>query len=198
MRRARRCITLAAGVTGVVAAHVLAYILAFSDPRQRAHVLSSTGHGYWSVAVWAAVLAAAVVVAATVARGAVRGTSRSGGAGGRIVPGVGTLAGAQVAMFAGVEVIERLAAGAPLSELVHGHEFLIGLGLQLVLAVVLVVALGAVERFSARVAGAFTRTRRVPRGRVAYPTQASADARPVLVDRPRSRAPPSVALQLST
>lgn len=190
VRRARRGITVAAGLTGVVVAHAVAYVLAFSDPRQRAHVLSSTGHGYWSVAAWGAVLAAGVALAAAVVHGAIRASGTSEG---RVVPRVSTLVGWQVAMFAGVEVLERLAAGAPVSELVHGHEFAIGLGLQVVIAAAVVVALQAVERLGARVAGGLSSTAPPARRHVERPAPSAARRSLAAVARPGSRAPPRTA-----
>jgi hypothetical protein len=190
VRHARRCITVAAGVAGVVTAHMVAYVLAFADPRQRAHVLASTGHGYWSGAVGVVVLAAAIAAAAAVANGAVRSVGLAAAGSSPVVPRRRALAGWQLAMFTIVEVVERLAAGAPLSELVHGHEFAIGLGLQIVVAALLVAALDAVERLGARVAGRLTPARPKPRRHVERSRSLTGRAPLARADRPAVRGPP--------
>jgi len=183
VRHAKRCITVAAGITGVVAAHMVAYVLAFADPRQRADLLASTGHGYWSGAAGAVVLAAGVVVAAAVAHRAIRAGSS------RVVPRLGSLAAYQLAMFAGVEVVERLVAGAPLTELLHGHEFAIGLALQIVVAAAVVVVLHAVERLGARV-GSYSPPGPAPRRHIERPAPLTTRASLAPMIRRASRAPP--------
>jgi hypothetical protein len=181
-------VTLAAGVTGVVVAHVVAYVLAFSNPSQRAHVLRDTGHGYFSIAVWAGLAAGALAVAVVVARAAAgEPDSRPN----QVVPPFGALALWQGCLFLAVEVSERLAAGAPLAEMVHSHELLIGLAVELLVAAAVVLVLGGTALVTARLAAALRRPRflavrdaRSPRPR---------GAAPVAVRRTgiRSRAPPA-------
>ena len=108
-----------AAVAGAAVAHTLIYLVKVPDTRARAAVLAATGHGYWSVAVAAAIVLGLVAVGATVARHFRRG---AGAAAPPAVPDridqLGfRLALLQSAIFVVQEAIERLAAGDPIGNL---------------------------------------------------------------------------------
>lgn len=187
VRLARRWVTLASGISGVVLAHVVAYVLAFSDAHQRALVLHETGHGYFSIAPWIAAGAGTVALARVAIRAA---SAPDGQRSWSIVPGWRPLALWQGALFLSVETTERLVARAPLSEMVHGHEVLLGLAVQLLLAGAVVVALRLTERLSARIAVALRRRpRRVGATIPLRPAQLGVP-RPLRRTATQSRAPP--------
>lgn len=119
---------VAAGTVGVVGAHVAAYATVFPHAHERAEHLHATGHSYWPAATALAGLAAVGVVGLALRTG----HRRAAGEGWRTDLSGGRLAPFQVAMFAGIEVVERLVAGAPLADLAHGAEFFVGLGVQVV------------------------------------------------------------------
>ncbi|MDQ2827129.1 MAG: hypothetical protein M3Y04_09255 [Actinomycetota bacterium] len=187
--RTRRRVTVAAGVAGVGAAHLIAYGLAYADPATRAHVLRDTGHGYFAVALWLAAATATLTVAAVAARGAARVTTRAGIS--SVVPGLGPLAGWQAGLFLAVEVSERAITGSPLGETVHGREVLIGLAVQVVVAAAIVVILGATDRFAGGIATAGSGPALTPFGprTVLHPTTTQPLGRATR-DATRSRAPP--------
>lgn len=151
-RAVRPLVTLAAGIGGVVVAHVVTYVLAISDSRERVLVLHATGHGYLSIAGWVALGAGALAVAVVAARSAAE--SSGGGPGARVVPRLGALALWQASLFLAAEVCERLAAGAPLGAMVRSHEVLIALGVQLLVAGAVVLVLGGTALVGARLAAA--------------------------------------------
>jgi hypothetical protein len=132
---------------GAVVGHVLAYLVAFVTPHSRQAALDETGHSYWNLAVAAAIAVGAWSAAVLVVRHFRRGNREE-------LPNEGLarsalrLAVLQVALFACLEVSERLAAGAPLRGLL-GHDLLplglvfqvlVALGLALILRVLATVA----------------------------------------------------------
>ena len=184
MRRLSVRVTHAAtAVAGVVLAHSVGALLAFSDGHQRAEHLAATGHGYWPAAVWVALAAGAVAVAWTAVGGA-RGARPS-------TPRFAALARGQIAVFVALEVGERLVAGVPLADLHHGVAFPLGVLLQVATAGALTVLLRRLHRLAAHVA-AFLRARPRPR-RSPSPWPPVRQARPqsVVAGRARSRAPPA-------
>jgi hypothetical protein len=129
---------------GVVVAHAAAYLLAYRNGGERAHELQATGHGYWSLAVVLAAVAGAAVTTAAVRRGATRTPTPI-----PLLP----LIGAQLALFAGAEVVERAAVGVSPAVLAHSPEFVVGLCLQLVVAVAARLLLRGAEVLGARLGG---------------------------------------------
>jgi hypothetical protein len=125
-------VVLATAVAGVVVGHAAAYTVAFPSGAARASELHATGHGYWGGAVLGGACAGVLALAA----GAWRASRRADVG----VPFVALAAG-QLALFAGAEAAERMAAGVALPTLLHAPEFAIGLILQVVVAAVAVVAL---------------------------------------------------------
>jgi hypothetical protein len=143
---------LVGGVTGVVLAHAGAYLLAFPSADRRADALQTSGHGYWDHAVVLAVVAGVLIVAQAAVRGLRRSQAEagaeSGGFGRRLV----LLAGWQVALFTGMEVIERIVAGVAPGTLLDTPSFALGVLLQLAVAATLLLLLGGFENLVAEVA----------------------------------------------
>jgi hypothetical protein len=190
-RFVRRLVTLAAGVTGVVVAHVVGYALAFTDPSQRARVLHDTGHGYFSIAAWAALAAAGLAMAIVAARGAAH--DQDDGDDDRpmrLVPRLGVLTAWQAVLFLAVEISERLAAGVPLHEMARGHEVAIGLAVQVVVAAAIILVLGATAAVSARLAAALRHEPASTRRGTLSPAPPPAAPRALPRTTARSRAPP--------
>jgi hypothetical protein len=165
----------AVGVAGVVVAHLAGYAVAFPEPSERAQALAATGHGYWHLALLAAVAAGACAVVAAFRRGVVhvRGMvpgPLGGGPHDRTgrtdradrtdrVAGWLALARFQVLLFTAMEIGERFVAGHPALSVVHERTFVFGVVLQVVVAAVAVVVLTLVERTGAQVAMSMIRRR---------------------------------------
>lgn len=158
----RRLILVLAAVAGVVAAHGLEYTAAHLDAAGRAHHLHATGHGYWPgavrVAIVAAILALGVAVGSSIrraldapgARRRPRGSEVRGEPALRLAP----LAVVQVTLFGGIEILERVVAGADVWELVRTPWFAAGLALQVLVAAVAVVVLRLIGAGIERILGA--------------------------------------------
>lgn len=168
----RRLILVAAAVAGVVAAHALDYLAVSADGAERARHLHITGHGYWSGAVALAISGAVVATAIAASWGARRAPGRADGGSDGPVIGFVPLTLAQVGLFAGMEVAERVLAGAEVSELVHGPLFALGLVLQAVVAATAVLVLRLVSSGAERIAARAVR----PSHRSPRVTRPSADA----------------------
>lgn len=150
-RGLRRFPVFAAAAAGVLVGHRLTYALLLADPARREAVLSSTGHGYLrvaSVTVLVLILLAlgSAVMCALDARSDAAGASRTARIR-RLFPRLWLLQGAT---FAGMEVAERLVAGAPLVLL--GRVLLVGLLVQALAAVVGAVLLHVLHRAAASLA----------------------------------------------
>jgi hypothetical protein len=180
--------TAAAALAGVVVAHSVGSLLAFSDAHQRAQHLAATGHGYWPVAVWLAMAAGGVAAMWATAAGA--------GFGLPAVPRFGALAGCQLVAFGAMEALERLSAGLSPAVLLHAPDFRLGLALQVTTAGALVLVLRRLHRIADRVAAHFRASR--PLRSPSSPPPARPQARPrSAVARPtRSRAPPRTSAAL--
>ena len=188
--RAERRVTAAMALVGVLAGHGLAYL--FVDPHDalRAAHLESTGHG------WLGLGASATLVLGVMATGAFVAS--------RLRPGMldGALASvrhltlilavSQVAIFLGIEVVERLFAGAPLTDLVGSPLGSIGVAVQVAVAIVAARAMRTLERASAAARGLARVGMLRPSGRVrtgAWTRDAWADLRHWSLTVP-ARAPP--------
>jgi hypothetical protein len=133
---------------GLALGHVLSYAIAIPDPQHRDLALLRTGHGYLPAFGELATLLALAAVAAVVVRAFVRGRAdppspRSS---------IGLLATVQVVAFAGQEILERLVAGAPLSDLLDERLLLIGVATQVIVAMVGGALLGRLSRAATLVA----------------------------------------------
>jgi hypothetical protein len=134
---------------GVVAAHVIAYLLAEPDPHARTEMLAATGHGNWTFVV-ALALGATVAGLVRYAYGrAVTPALPAPTTGSLFVVAAIRLIPLQVLGCVGLEALERLASGGAAAAVVTEPAVLIGIGLQLVFAlvgaVVLVVFARAVD-----------------------------------------------------
>ncbi len=146
--RSRLLVTAAAGI---VAAHAADYALAYRDPARQ---LAATGHAYWPAAVSAAVVCGALAVAFAVRRGwtGAHGTASVAATARRLAAG-------QVALFAVVETVERVAVGVHPLPFLTSAAFALGLVLQVAVSVAVAIALRGVERAVARLAAALRRPR---------------------------------------
>jgi hypothetical protein len=151
-RGLRRFPVFAVAAAGVLIGHWLTYALLLAQPARREAVLSATGHGYLrlaSVTVLVLILLAlgSAVMCALDARSDPAGASRAGRIR-RLFPRLWLLQGLT---FAGVEVAERLVAGAPLGVLL-GRVLLVGLLVQALAAVVGAALLHVLHRAAAGLA----------------------------------------------
>jgi hypothetical protein len=122
--------------------HVLTYLVAFVTPHSRQAALEETGHSYWNLAVAAAIAVGAWSAAVLVVRH-FRRSDREELSNEGVFRSVLRLATLQVALFAFLEVGERLASGAPLRGLL-GHDLLpLGLVFQVLVALGLALILRA-------------------------------------------------------
>jgi hypothetical protein len=152
-RGLRRFPVFAAAAAGVLVGHWLTYALLLAEPARREAVLSSTGHGYLRVgSVTALVLIllalGSAVMCALDARSDPAGASRAARIR-RLSPRLWILQGAT---FAGMEVVERLVAGASLGDALLGRVLLVGLVVQALAAVVGALLLHALHRAAASLA----------------------------------------------
>jgi hypothetical protein len=138
-------------VGGLLLGHGLSYVLAIPDPYHRDLLLDRTGHAYLPAAGQVAMILVLAGVAAVFAR-AWSGRGRNQAE--RFTWLAGILATVQVAAFAGQEVLERLVARSPLTELAHDHVLVIGILVQVGVALIGATALRWLARLSARVAAA--------------------------------------------
>jgi hypothetical protein len=151
---------------GLALSHWLAYLIAVPHAHQRERLLEHTGHGYWPVA--AAVVAALGLVALVVTGARAVAQARDADVGQpRLGQLVARLAGMQLPAFVLLEATERLASGAADLAFVLQDPFLVGLGLQLLVATVLGVLLSRFARAAARIARILLRCKF--RGRSAAP-----------------------------
>jgi len=120
-------------MAGLVLGHVLAYLIAVPDPHHRAFVLQRTGHEYLPAMAEAALVLALAGMAAVVIRALAPGPR---GGSERFSRLAGRLALVQVLAFGGQEVVERIVAGAPLGHLASDHILVIGMAVQVVVALV--------------------------------------------------------------
>jgi hypothetical protein len=138
-----------AAAAGAAVAHTLLYLVAVPDTKARATVLADSGHGYWS---WA--LAAALVLGAVSAAAIVRGHFRRGlrrdaaaSAGGDPLGRLAArLAALQVGIYLVQELLERLMAGLPLDSVAYEQFLLLGLPVQVLVAVAVATVLVVLGR----------------------------------------------------
>lgn len=134
-------------VAGLLAGHAASYALAVPDAHHRDLVLRETGHGYLPAAGEAALVLALAGVVALVVR-SWSGRGRLDGV--RLGSLARSLATVQVLAFAGQELLERLAAGAPLGGLLDEHVLVVGVLVQVSVALAGAAILHWLARTSAR------------------------------------------------
>jgi len=156
----RRLPLAGAAVAGAAFGHTLLYLVAVPDTRARMTVLAETGHGYWSVAVAAAIVLGLLSLAGVAARHLLAGLGRTGEPPGP--GGLGSMARRlallQTGIFLVQEAIERLAAGTPPSLLEHDGVLLDGIFVQVLVAL----GVAAVLHLLGRAAEAVGRALRRP------------------------------------
>jgi hypothetical protein len=136
---------------GLVLSHWLAYLIAVPHAHERTRLLETTGHGYWPLA--AAVAAAFGLLALVVTGSRAVAQARDADLGQRRLPHmVARLARMQLPAFVLLEAIERLASGTADLDFALQAPFLVGLGVQLIVAIVLGVFLSRFARAVARIA----------------------------------------------
>lgn len=119
-------------VAGLVLGHVATYALLFPDPHHRGLVLAATGHAYLPALAHLTCILAAASLAAIVARTWVE---RDAGSAAWSFAGVAAvLALTQSFAFTGQELLERVLSGSPLHDLFAGPLLVVGVGVQLLLA----------------------------------------------------------------
>jgi hypothetical protein len=150
---------LAAG--GVAAAHILAFIVASPDPVRRGRLLDETGHGAWPVIVSVA-LAGLVVALARFAVGRIRDSDRPAPATlWRLT--AGRLMALQSLGFVALEAVERLISGHGLGRLMTEPVVLIGVALQVLVALVAAALMVLLARLVDRLNGLLRALPRAPR-----------------------------------
>lgn len=187
--RLRGASVFAFAAAGLVLGHALAYVLAVPDSHHRDLMLAQTGHDYLPAATQLAMILAFAGAAATAVHGILA----------RDTPSVGwpalaaRLAIVQVSAFIGQEVVERIATGAPLADLVQEHLLLAGVVTQFVVALIGAALLRWLTRSAAHLADATVVAVASPRLVPAFALPATPDLpRPRIVERASAqRAPPS-------
>jgi hypothetical protein len=186
-RAPRRFPAFGVAAAGTVIGHWLAYLIAIPGSPARARVLTESGHGYWLAAVQVAMALAAAGLALLAIR---RLRARAPQPFSTLV--FHRLVLYQASMFVGVEIVERLIVGEPVSQLFAHDVLFLGLFVQLVVA-----ALGArflrwFERTVDRIGEAFRlRAPGLPRLRVRPSAIHPIRPVPVLAGAAGLRSPPA-------
>jgi hypothetical protein len=176
---------------GVVAGHSVAYFAALPGGVQRDTYLAQTGHSYWHNALVLALVLEVLGLAAVAVRSfraGLRGTLPIPHSTCRLAM---RLALIQVGAFGALEAGERLLSGARVSGMFAHHLFVLGIAIQLLVAV----AGALLLRWLARAAEALGSALRMWRASRAGSAGNLPDGRPVpalrfLCDASRGRAPP--------
>jgi hypothetical protein len=182
--------TFGLAMAGLVLGHVLAYLIAVPDPEHRAFVLQRTGHEYLPAMAEAALVLALAGIAAVVIRAFAPGPR---GGSERFFRLAGRLGLVQVLAFGGLEVVERMVAGAPLRHLASDHILVIGMAVQVAVALAGAAFLRWLVRTSSKLAATALPRPPLPRAG-AVPSFASATWTPgigVFGSIGNVRAPPS-------
>jgi hypothetical protein len=183
-----------AAVAGVALGHTLIYLTAEPDADLRHTILTRTGHGYWSVAVAAAVVLGLMSAVGTVARHLVGGPRRNpGGDAAESLEALACrLAVLQVGIYLVQEVVERVVVGASLADLLGPpHLLLTGVAVQALVAVGVAAVLVALGRVAGVVAAALAAAARPPEPKAVWWPAAPAARVLCLPGAPvGSRAPP--------
>jgi hypothetical protein len=197
-RRALRAFPVfAAAAAGALAGHWLSYALVFSDAGRRDAALAASGHGYLPAAGRLAIVIVLAAIGAVMVRAldvsgraqpARREVRRAGIAGLAV-----RLWMLQSAIFAAMEIAERLASGAPVEGMFRADLFPVGLGAQLVVAVAGALLLAVVHRAAVGVARRGRSRIRLhrPRRRIGLPRPAWPLVGAMPAGAAAPRAPPS-------
>jgi hypothetical protein len=136
---------------GLVLSHWLAYLIAVPHAHERERVLESTGHGSWPLAAAVAAALGLVALVVTGSRAVVQARDADLGQR-RLRYLVVRLAAMQIPAFVLLEAIESIASGTASLDVALQAPFLVGLGLQLIVATALAVLLSRFARAAARIA----------------------------------------------
>jgi hypothetical protein len=136
---------------GLALSHWLAYLIAVPHAHERERLLEHTGHGYWPLAAAVAVSLGLVALVVTGSRAVAQARDADLGQP-RLRQLVARLTGMQIPAFVLLEAIERLASGAADLDFALQAPFLVGLGVQLLVATVLGLFLSRFARAVARIA----------------------------------------------
>jgi hypothetical protein len=177
----------AAAAAAAVLGHRIAYMLAIPSLGAREALLARTGHAYLPGTTEIVVLAALAGLGGLFLSAISR---RDVGVAGRSSVFL-RLAAVQVSIFASMEVIERVASGAPVSGILDHGLFAIGIGAQLLLAVAAAFVFALIYRASELATTFAASVMAAPRRLVAIPgpvtrLATTSDRGPVT-----SRGPPS-------
>lgn len=121
-------------MVGVVLGHWLGYVLAVPDPHLRAEILARSGHGYWMVAIKAAVVLGFASLGSVLIRYLRARTHDERPIEDRPASLALQLASVQLSAFLAMETVERLVIGEPLTQMFQHHLFLLGVALQIAVA----------------------------------------------------------------
>jgi hypothetical protein len=146
---------------GAALSHVLAFMVAAPDPVRRGRLLEETGHAAWPVIVSVA-LAALVVALARFAVGRIHRSDRPP-AGALWHPTAVRLMVLQTLGFVGLEAVERLASGHALKGVLGEPVVLIGVALQIFVALGAAALLVLLARLVDRLTGLLRTLPRAPR-----------------------------------
>jgi hypothetical protein len=183
----RTAATLGIAAAGLTLGHWLAYALAAPGAHEREELLHAAGHGYLAFATQLAVLAGTLGLA-----GLFLARVRQQEGEGSFARDVVRLAAVQAGAFVAMEVGERLLSGASLHDLSHGPLLVIGLAVQLLVAIAGAALLRLTDRGAAAAHGLRSNVAPLPASppTIVVPVAAcSPPPRPSL-GRFRSRAPP--------
>jgi hypothetical protein len=152
--------TFGFAMAGLVLGHVLAYLIAVPDPHQRSFVLQHTGHEYLPTMAEAALVLALAGIAAVVIRAFAPRSQRGSERFSRLAGRLGLV---QVLAFGGLEIVERIFAESPLRHLASDHILVIGMAVQVVVAVVGAALLRWIARTSSKLAETISPRAPLPR-----------------------------------
>ena len=155
MSARRRLATLAVAVGGVLIGHWLTYLAVAPIAGSRATILHQTGHSYLGLANDLA-LVAALAALASMFIAQLTTPEPSGG----VLGVTGRVVRFQVCAFIGMEVLERVTAGSPLSELIRTGILPIGVAAQVAIGILAAFVIRWLLLAADRVAAALGRRRR--------------------------------------
>ena len=191
MSARRRLATLAVAVGGVLIGHWLTYLAVAPIAGSRATILHQTGHSYLGLANDLA-LVAALAALASMFIAQLTTPEPSGG----VLGVTGRVVRFQVCAFIGMEVLERVTAGSPLSELIRTGILPIGIAAQVAIGILAAFVIRWLLLAADRVAAALGRRRRSASSGPHAPAAPAAGLRPRLSAPVRGRCPRSTSFRL--
>ena len=176
---------------GVVLGHWLTYVFAVPDAQLRTEILAASGHSYWLLAIKAAVVLGVVSLGSLFVRHLGAATRGEPTVADRVIALAARLSFVQLVAFTAMEVVERIAAGAPVAAMFGHHLFVLGLAVQIVVAFAGAFVLLWFGRATARICQTLTaRSPSRPAVFRAWPSPMLARPVPVLAGAGGVRGPP--------